>query len=54
MDSREDWRQSVMRAPDDDLLAFHKADYLGLRQDESEHWRVPVVEEELRRRGIRD
>ncbi|QNI33077.1 hypothetical protein H7849_03615 [Alloacidobacterium dinghuense] len=46
------WREKVTTAPDEELLAFREADYLGLRDVECEHWRVPIVDDEIRRRRL--
>jgi hypothetical protein len=52
----EDWREVIRRAPDEELLALHEADYLGLIRMESGHWRdvFDAAEEELRSRGVNE
>ena len=51
---RENWRDVIRRAPDEELLALHEADYLGFVRVESGHWRAvfDAVEDELRRRRV--
>ena len=49
----EDWTRKIKSAPDEDLVALRKANYLGLSNTGSERLSlyVELVEEELRRRS---
>ena len=51
---REDWREVIRRAPDEELLALREADYLGFIQVKSEHWRavLDAIKDEMQRRGL--
>ena len=57
-DDLEAWKYRVSKVPDEELLAFRDADYLGLRSVRSnaasDFWnaRISVVEDEIRRRGL--
>jgi hypothetical protein len=54
MDEVEGWKERIRRAPDEELVAFREADFLGLVSLASERWAVVIqaAEDELRRRGL--